>query len=382
MAVLILTWTFFVLSLAYILLLVGVAIGHFRQARKWRLTLGGRIKQPSPSPMYVSVVIAARNEEDFIESCLSSVLGQVDVHPSIIWDVIVVDDASTDGTVERIRSFGQQVQFIHLTEGTGKRAALEVGIKMSHGEIILLTDADSIVSKTWMKTMLSNFGKETGFVAGPVQFGSGKSLFDRMIELEWTGLMGISAGAIGLGLPINCSGANIAYRREAYLEIMGHDSMEGLSSGDDEILMQHIASRTNWNVSFAMSDGAMVTTKAPKSRSEFLSQRIRWASKGGFYFRKWHVLMNVLIWLFFFSLPLGVLMALWIPALWKPVGAVLALKASAELAVLIQSTRFYQKPSLLIYYLPAFPFQVGYVIWAGAAGLVGNFEWKSRRLKR
>lgn len=393
-------WYIVALSLTYGIPLLAFSIGHYRLF-EWndpagpgrlrslltfllgfsskKLSAGAILAKLTEVPVIpsVSVIVAARNEQELVGKCLQSLLDQ-----SIPIEIILVDDGSEDDTVTVVKSFGDAVKLIHLEFGQGKKAAIEVGVLAATGDILLFTDADSTVLPKWAETLRREFTEEVAFVAGPVSFDMGRRFFDRIVALEWAGLMGIAAGAIGIGLPVNCSGANIGYRKSVFDEVQGFKGLAHLSSGDDELMMQRIASKTKWKVAFTTSKEAIVTTRAPKSVKEFMSQRIRWASKGAFYSRKWHVAMNLGLWLYFLSIPVLAIASFWIPEVRIPFLIGLGVKISTELLMLSQSTAFYDRQSLLKDYVWAFPFQVGYVVWAGAAGFFGNYVWKSRQLKR
>ena len=393
-------WLLVVLALAYGVPLLAFSIGHYRLFQ-WNDPAGpGRIrsilsfllgfstKVPSAGAILsqlatfkgipsISVVVAARNEEDYIGPCLGSLLKQ-----TIPIEIILVDDGSEDNTTVVAEEFGDRIRLIHLEFGQGKKAAIEVGVLAAQGDIILFTDADSTVLPSWAKSMRDTFTEEVAFVAGPVAFEVGDRFFDRIVALEWAGLMGISAGAIGIGIPVNCSGANIGYRKSVFQDVHGFKGLAHLSSGDDELMMQRIASKTDWKVVFSTSPEAVVTTRAPKNIREFFSQRVRWASKGAFYQRKWHIAMNVGIWLFFLSIPVAGVASIWIEAIRIPFFIGIGIKVSSEVLMLAQSTSFYGRRKLMRDYILAIPFQIGYVLWAGAAGFFGKWEWKSRQLNR
>ena len=393
-------WLLVVLALAYGVPLLAFSIGHYRLFQ-WNDPAGpGRIrsilsfllgfstKVPSAGAILsqlatfkgipsISVVVAARNEEDYIGPCLGSLLKQ-----TIPIEIILVDDGSEDNTTVVAEEFGDRIRLIHLEFGQGKKAAIEVGVLAAQGDIILFTDADSTVLPSWAKSMRDTFTEEVAFVAGPVAFEVGDRFFDRIVALEWAGLMGISAGAIGIGIPVNCSGANIGYRKSVFQDVHGFKGLAHLSSGDDELMMQRIASKTDWKVVFSTSPEAVVTTRAPKNIREFFSQRVRWASKGAFYQRKWHIAMNVGIWLFFLSIPVAGVASIWIEAIRIPFFIGIGIKVGSEVLMLAQSTSFYGRRKLMRDYILAIPFQIGYVLWAGAAGFFGKWEWKSRQLNR
>ena len=393
-------WLLVVLALAYGVPLLAFSIGHYRLFQ-WNDPAGpGRIrsilsfllgfstKVPSAGAILsqlatfkgipsISVVVAARNEEDYIGPCLGSLLKQ-----TIPIEIILVDDGSEDNTTVIAEEFGDRIRLIHLEFGQGKKAAIEVGVLAAQGDIILFTDADSTVLPSWAKSMRDTFTEEVAFVAGPVAFEVGDRFFDRIVALEWAGLMGISAGAIGIGIPVNCSGANIGYRKSVFQDVHGFKGLAHLSSGDDELMMQRIASKTDWKVVFSTSPEAVVTTRAPKNIREFFSQRVRWASKGAFYQRKWHIAMNVGIWLFFLSIPVAGVASIWIEAIRIPFFIGIGIKVGSEVLMLAQSTSFYGRRKLMRDYILAIPFQIGYVLWAGAAGFFGKWEWKSRQLNR
>ena len=99
--------------------------------------------EPVSSRTTVSVIVPARNEEACLGACLESVAGQ----PSVNFEIIVVDDASSDGT----RAIAQAVPSARVVEAgppppgwTGKNNAMAVGAKVATGEWFLFTDADTV----------------------------------------------------------------------------------------------------------------------------------------------------------------------------------------------------------------------------------------------
>ena len=366
-------WIFVVLSLLYGLPIAAFAFGHYRALRRSNLW--------ESSDLTLSVIIAARNEASGIRDCLLSILRQEEVG-----EIVVIDDHSTDATWEIVSSMidrsAGRIVLLKNERGVGKKAALLQGVEASKSNIILVTDADCQVPLGWAREMRASFDENTGFVVGPVVFSKSGNWASHMIALEWIGFMGIAAGAVGLGTPILCSGANIAYRKSVFEEVGGSEGLDRFSSGDDELLMQRIADETNWKVRFCSSSRAIVETSAPGSTADFLAQRRRWASKGAFYKRKWLVAMNIGFWIFFLAVPVGLVVSIWVSSIRIPLAIALTIKVIPEIALLTQSAHFYKMKHLMRFFLPAQPFQIAYILWAGVAGARGNLEWKSKKLVR
>ena len=106
--------------------------------------------QPEPEPLLeLTVIVPARNEEDCIGACLESLVGQTEEIFQLgrDWELIVVDDDSTDRTAEIARSFTgvTVVQAARLEKGwTGKGNAIWTAARKARGKWLLFTDADTV----------------------------------------------------------------------------------------------------------------------------------------------------------------------------------------------------------------------------------------------
>ena len=116
--------------------------------------------------MRFSVIIPAYNEETFIGECLDSLLCQEFSQP---FEIIVVDNNSTDATAEVAKSRGVMTV---REERQGVCWARQRGTEMASGEIIVSTDADTTFSKDWLSRIDEEFRRDAGTVAvaGPFQF--------------------------------------------------------------------------------------------------------------------------------------------------------------------------------------------------------------------
>ena len=337
-------------------------------------------KSPALLPK-VTVLIAARNEANNIEGCLSAIVNQS--YPKDKLEIIVIDDHSEDETWQLITdakwsSHGIAISSLQLKEKQGKKAAIATGVKQAAGEIIVTTDADCRMGEEWLVSLISYFDEKTGLVSGPVQMTDCNSWFERMQALEFMGLITVGGASIQAGLPNMCNGANLAYRKEAWEAAGGFDGIDHIASGDDELLMHRIHAAGKWEVKFAKSQAAIVYTPPARSLNEFKQQRIRWVSKSAQYEQKRITLTLTLSYLAMILFPVLLIHGFWSFESWIWLLACFPLKGLAEYAVLWSAGGFFQNRSLLKYLLPEQVLHVIYILWVGVAGNVQKYSWKGR----
>lgn len=337
---------------------------------------------------YVSVVVAARDEERGIGRCLSSLVAQS--YPSDKYEIIVVDDHSTDRTAEIVESFSRRFDQVRLLRAdsrpmnmTPKKHALDLGIINSKGEIICTTDADCEVRSTWISGLVDYFEPEVGMVVGFSQVGQkGEtgSILEKLQALEFLGLMAAAAGTIGIGRPLSASGRNLAYRKQVFLEVEGFKRIGHRVSGDDVLLLQLIAKDTNWQIRFATSEGAFNTTRAEQSLRDLINQRRRWTSNVGCQLK-----FDPLFLLFLVATYVMNLLLLVAPVLalitskgfltpWACFGA----KVLWDFLVMARGAQIFHRLDLVKYFPLLELWDIPFKVAVGSLGLVGKFSWKGR----
>lgn len=338
----------------------------------------------------VSVVVAARNEQQNIGSLLADLVGQT--YPIELYDIIVVNDESEDRTGEIIDKYAclyQNIKHIRAKpiSASGlvaKKNALNQGIQQSNAEIILSIDADCHVKSTWIETMVSYFTDDVGMVVGFSQLGDKEkhySLFEKLQALDFLSLMAAAQGSSNLGWPLAASGQNIAYRKKAFDAVDGFDKIKRRISGDDVLLLQLIRKFTCWKIKFAPSSDAFNWTEPEKTLKSFLNQRKRWASNGSyqvklnlgfFFFILCVFLMNVIVMV---GTPIYIFIyhSILIPLL------CMLLKFFIELLIAFKGAVVYQRTDLLKYFPIWVIVQIPYVIFIGLLGSMGHFIWKERK---
>ena len=334
----------------------------------------------------VSVVIAARNEEKSIGLSLDSILQQT--YPSDKYEIIVVNDHSTDRTNSIVQSYSyksNQVRLITLSDGDkqtsgNKLLALTKGIEQASGEIILTTDADCTVKSRWIELMVAHFENDIVFVAGPVIEKNPESFFSKIEQLEFLGLITTAAGLIGSRRPIICNGANLAYKKSTFLTIAEY--FKDVSSNDDETLMNKVSYRKLGEITFAIDSDTLVTTHSSNTVFSFLVQRMRWANKRGHYEDKSILITLVSLYFFFFSLFSLVVFIPFESKLILPLSITLLGKIIVDFFTLRTGARMLQQHISLPHFLIAELLHVPYIVITAALGQIASIYWKGRRIQK
>ena len=384
-----------VLGAGYSILISAFALGFWKVTRP-------RLSTNSIGTPFVTVIVPARDESSFIETCLESILAND--YPADRFEVIVVDDLSEDDTPDVVRQMVAQLvdgedgklQLLQMPENlqrtrAHKKRAIEKGISVARGDVIMTTDADCLVPTTWIRTVVDVFddinvdpivNTITAFVSSPVLYRPKNNPLMHMQALEFLALVAAGAGAIGAGRPTICNGANVAYRKDVFESLGGFSGIDHLTSGDDELLMQKINDTTGHRVRFCASHHAAVLTEPIHSFREFFQQRKRWASKGAHYPNKRLIAMLVGIYLFYFGLLVGALALPFVAGLWLPMLVAFGLKIVPEAALVWPACHHFGRSRLLVYFLPEQLLHIPYIVVLGAAGVFGKYEWKGRQLAR
>ncbi len=344
-------------------------------------------EEPAPAPgglPHVSLIIPVRNEAPSIPALLEGVLAQR--YPDESLQIILVDDHSSDGSFETAAALvnnDPRCVLLALPDGEfGKKAAIAAGIAAATGEIILTTDGDCTHPPGWVESMARRFVSGADVVAGAVVIADRSSAFARMQALEFLGLMGTGAGLFGIGYPRLCNGANFAYRRGLYSRAGGFDGNDHISSGDDEFLLHKMVYQLGARAEFNAHADAVVTTPAAGGVASFLSQRSRWASKGARYGDARFVGFLVLLFCYFLFAAVSPVIALTGSGALFAAAAMYAVKALAELRILLATAQLLGQPVRFGDFLIAELLHPFYLVIVTISGTLGFGRWKNRSLIR
>jgi len=360
------------------------------QYRKWLLRLPEFVPDVSAPVTRFSVIIPARNEEDNIGECLRSVLTQD--YPAELFEVIVVDDHSTDNTagiVNEWKACYNNLRLINLAEhldagsaNSYKKKSIETAASQSSGEWIVTTDADCIVKEKWLSLYDAFIQKNKPvFIAAPVMFSNNGSFLSVFQLLDFISLQAITAASVSAGYHSMCNGANIAYRKDVFEEVGRFAGIDHIASGDDMLLMYKIKKKHPEAIGYLFSGNAIVTTAPMLRWKDFLNQRIRWASKADQYQDQkifWVLLLVYLVNAGFFLL---LLLSLSGNGGNREVLILLIVKTIIELPFMIPAAGFFGQSQALWWFPVMQPFHIAYTVIAGWLGKFGTYQWKGRKVR-
>ena len=330
----------------------------------------------------VTILIAARDEAERIHYTIEDIIAQD--YPRHLVEVIIVDDHSTDNTAQIISSYAAHgIKLMQLKEdkplNSYKKKAIAEAIARSTGELMVATDADCRMGKSWLSTVVRYYETQNlVMISSPVTYFEEKTLFELLQTLEFSYLIGIGAAFIGNGRASTCNGANLAYRKDVFYEVGGFKGIDELASGDDELLLQKVAVKYPKRIGFLKNREAVVYTHAKHTLQEFLQQRRRWASKSTKYKDKWIVALAICIGLFNVSLLINAGLGFYDTFFLKLFLTQFLLKYLFEVVFLLPIMSFFGRVKLVGLLIILIPIHIIYFVYVGLIGNTRKYSWKGR----
>jgi len=225
---------------------------------------------PEPPPM-VSVLIPTYCEEEGIEATLEAAL-RID-YPR--FEIVVVDDGSTDGTVDRVMSYVERgtVRLVRKTVNEGKAMALNDALPCLNGEIVLALDADAVVESGILRALVPHFSSaRVAAVTGNPRVSNRRSLLSKIQLIEFTSVVGLLRRAQRVwGRIQTVSGVVVAFRKKAILDVGLFDP----SMATEDIDMSWRLQKRFWDIRYEPK--ALVWMQVPETLRGLWRQRRRWA---------------------------------------------------------------------------------------------------------
>jgi len=242
----------------------------------------------------ISVIVPVHNEEETIEKSLNSILN-LD-YPN--YEVIVVNDGSTDGTSPILAKFGNKIKVIS-TPGIGPAAARNIASKQARGEYLAFTDGDCLVEKNWLKELLAGFtASEVAGVGGDqlspddeTEFGKFLNKFMKAIGLLGEYLKPFSAdlsSSVAVMETEHNPSCNVMYKKEIFFKV-GY-FLENLWPGED-VELDYRIKKAGFKLLF--NPKAIVYHYRPNKLKKFVRMMYHYGRVQGFLVRRFGIFRRI-----------------------------------------------------------------------------------------
>lgn len=262
----------------------------FLQAMYYLLVFGSfsfkKASLQNPKKIPVSIIVCAKNEAENVKILVHKLLEQE--YPD--FELILIDDSSTDETLEIFEAFEKETSKIKLVKVVNneafwgnKKFALTLGIKAAKNEYLLFTDADCVpVSNQWLREMTSHFTLKKTIVLGYGAYEKIKGSFlNKLIRFE-TLLTAIQYfGWASIGKPYMGVGRNMAYKKEEFFKMNGFINHMKIRSGDDDLFINE-ASKSE-NTTLCISQNSFTISKPKTTFKDWFKQKRRHVSTAKHY---------------------------------------------------------------------------------------------------
>lgn len=353
----------------------------------------------------ITVVVPFRNEAANLPKLIGALLAQD--YPAHLWQAVLVNDHSDDTGAEIVHQLASAVpgrigllsmdtdlgslddalagQFqggnlsLSLYPSPKKRAIL-AAIASTTSDIILTTDADCELPKTWLSAYGRLFGSGPWqAISGPVRISDAGGLGAKLQSMEFGSLVVTGAATLAYEWPTLCNGANLAYRRDAFFAVDGFAGVEHQPSGDDEFLWHKLGARYPGALLFGATVAMAVTTTPANTWSQFVNQRVRWASKWDQYQSKAYSLLAAALGIWHLVTLLFIGLSLFGVVSWASIAILLCNKLLADYLLLSPAyarlgIRFNNLAFVLVGLL--YPFYAAYFALRTLAK--PSYQWKGR----
>lgn len=376
-------WMLFFVFLLYGIIILGFAL-EINRADTFSQTCD------IPTTTF-TIIVPFRNEEAHLTDLLQS-LAEVD-YPQNSWEIILVNDASTDNSLEVINKCISRYALTNIdiidnvrTSASPKKDALQTAIHTSKHQWIVTTDADCTVPVNWLNTLDAIIQQQAPLIViMPVAIATTvkRSFLTAYEQLDFLSLMGATAGSFYMGLPFLCNGANLAYDKEAFTAVQGFANNNHIASGDDHFLLEKFQEKFKNRISYLRSPDAIVTTQPQEQWSTLIVQRTRWAAKSSAYTFWFSKLMGILVLAVNLLSVVGVLYYAFAKAETQSIILMgLVIKLVVDVILIATEASFYNRKRYLKWYpvvMVCYPFISTYI---ALRSLATGYQWKGRNYKK
>ncbi|MFI0490582.1 glycosyltransferase [Flavobacterium sp.] len=323
-----------------------------------------------------TIIVPFRDETENLPQLLTS-FSKLN-YPNDLFEVILVDDFSKEEFKVQNLPFKVSITQNNRVSNSPKKDAILTAMQLVKTDWIITTDADCLVHKNWLLT-LDNYirNQNISMIASAVTYDCSNSFLHHFQQLDLASLQGATMGSFGLKKGFMCNGANFAYTKSLFEKLKGFQGNDGIASGDDVFLLQKAIAQFPEKVHYLKSKNNIVHTKPLNDWKSLFYQRVRWASKTGWYQSKFGIGLGLVVFAGNFCWVLG--LGSWVLGFISFLNLILLVLIKCVVdAVLIQKSNHFltkKKMRYLVLSSLLYPF---FSVSVALYSLFGKYEWKGR----
>jgi len=337
-----------------------------------------------PPKTRFSIIIPFRNEAKRLPQLLVSIAALA--YTKNLFEIILVDDDSSDDSVELINEFSSNNPDIDLqliknirSSNSPKKDAISIAMPKAKYNWVISTDADCILPPLWLAIFNTSIvTNEPNMLVAPVSFKSNSSFLTQFQLTDFLSMQGATIGGFGIQQPFMANGANLAYRKDLFLSLNGFENNNFIASGDDVFLLENFIAYDKSKVLFLKNIEALVTTFPTNTWAELIQQRKRWAAKATHFKNPYAKGIGMVVFLANFIIVFSFIMGVFnLQFLW-----LLIPKAVIDTILIYKTAGLYQEQLKPIPYLKTVILYSFFTVFIALTSMFGTFKWKGRSFKK
>lgn len=347
---------------------------------------------PSKTPF--SIIIPFRNEAEYLPNLLKSI--ERLNYSKHLFEIIFVDDASEDNSVEIIQKFIDtkfskensnrtdiRVILNERKTNSPKKDAITLAIKHAKHEWIITTDADCELPKYWLDTFDEYIQKTSAkCIAAPVTYKPANTFLNRFQLLDILSLQGATIGGFGINKPFLCNGANFGYEKKLFETLNGFDGNSNIASGDDIFLLEKIVKNNSKSIHYLKCELAIVKTQSQSTWKNLISQRVRWAAKTSAYNNLFGKLTGFIVLLMNALVIVTGLLAIITDFNFKIYLYIIFIKLNIDFFLIYKTATFFNQKEVLKSFVFGFLLYPLFSLYIAFISVFSNYKWKGRTFKK
>ncbi|MDU8885083.1 glycosyltransferase [Yeosuana sp. MJ-SS3] len=372
-------WLGIIVTLSY-LIIIGALVYGLNKVKDFQL------ENILPKTRF-SVVIPFRNEALNLPSLLKSVIDLQ--YPKDLFEIIFIDDESTDNSIEIINSFNASEELNAIViknkrnTNSPKKDAITKAVSVAKNKWIITTDADCILPKYWLDCF-DEFIQKTNAkcIVAPVIYEANNTLLEKFQLLNILSLQGTTIGSFGIDKPFLCNGANFAYTKQLFIELNGFHGNSTIASGDDIFFLEKALKKHKNHVKYLKCHQAIVATKPELNWSDLISQNIRWATKTSAYSIWLGKFIGILVLLMNAQIVIFLILSIINIVSLKAFFWILILKFGIDFHFISRTSVFFNQKRILKSFPLSFLIYPFFSVYVAFLSVFKDYKWKGRTFKK